>query len=80
MKIGSSIICIALIHLLLTACNNPQPQNGSSETRNGDYTTKVIDGCEYIEYDQGIMDHRVYSLTHKGNCRFCAERIKENGR
>lgn len=33
------------------------------------YKIKIIDGCEYIEYDEGFFDRRVYSLTHKGNCK-----------
>ena len=67
-------------YVLLTAvifCGcNPQPENGSTQTRNGDYVIKVIDSCEYIEYDIGLFSNRVYSLTHKGNCKFCAERCK----
>lgn len=65
-----------LVAVIFCGCN-PQPENGSSETSNGDYVTKVIDNCEYIEYDYGIFDQRVYSLTHKGNCKFCAERSKK---
>ena len=67
---------VLLVTVIFYSCN-PQPENGSSETRNGDYVTKVIDSCEYIEYDNGILKCRVYSLTHKGNCKFCAERSKK---
>ena len=62
---------VLLVAVIFCGCN-PQPENGS-----GDYVTKVIDSCEYIEYDYGIFDQRVYSLTHKGNCKFCAERSKK---
>ena len=65
-----------LLSVIFCGCN-PQPENGSIETSNGDYVTKVIDNCEYIEYDYGLFDQRVYSLTHKGNCKFCAERSKK---
>ena len=42
---------------------------GGTETGSiGDYSIKVIDGCEYIELDEGGGNTRVYSLTHKGNC------------
>ena len=36
----------------------------------GDYNIIIIDGCEYIEYDNNavLADWRVYSITHKGNC------------
>jgi len=36
---------------------------------NGEFSTVVIDGCEYIEKDYGILDHRIYGITHKGNCK-----------
>lgn len=68
-------ICL-MLSVIFYGCD-PQPQNGSSETNNGDFVTKVIDSCEYIEYDYGIFDQRVYSLTHKGNCKFCTERNKK---
>lgn len=35
--------------------------------------TYIIDSCEYI----GYMYMGNYTLTHKGNCRFCAERRKK---
>jgi hypothetical protein len=69
------IFLTLLCAVIFSGCN-PQPQNGSTETSNGDFVIKVIDSCEYIEYDNGIMEYRVYSLTHKGNCKFCAERSK----
>ena len=43
---------------------------GGRETGSiGDYSIKVIDGCEYIEFDMGVGNTRVYTLTHKGNCK-----------
>jgi hypothetical protein len=61
---------ILLAIVALSSCEpNPQPKGGSTETINGDYVIKVIDSCEYIEYDFGIFDQRVYTLTHKGNCK-----------
>lgn len=62
-----------LAAVILLGCN-PQPEKRSPEKSNGDFKIKIIDSCEYIEYDYGVLDQRVYSLTHKGNCRFCAER------
>jgi hypothetical protein len=34
----------------------------------------VIDSCEYIGYINAFHSD---VLTHKGNCKFCAERIKK---
>ncbi len=52
--------------IMTIGCQSPQ---GESETKKDGYTIKIIDGCEYIECDYGIFDRRVYSLTHKGNCK-----------
>lgn len=40
------------------------------------YEIKVIDSCEYIYVSCRPFD-RTFSLTHKGNCKFCAERSKK---
>lgn len=64
--------------LLLVGCfpKPPQPTvpTQSQDVKYGDYTIRVIDSCEYIEFDNGVLDQRVYTLTHKGNCIFCQKR------
>lgn len=61
---------IALLSLIglagMTACS-PITADKSEDTKSG-YKIKTIDGCQYIEVDDGILDQRIYSLTHKGNC------------
>lgn len=52
----------------MTACQ-PTPNGQSRTTTTDNYSIVVIDGCEYVEYDKGVLDQRVYSLTHKGNCK-----------
>jgi hypothetical protein len=37
---------------------------------------KVIDRCEYIYVSRRPFGPE-FSITHKGNCRYCAERAKE---
>lgn len=69
--------CFTLAYVLLLAvsfvgCTSPKGE--SSVDTGKDYSIKVIDSCEYIECDYGIFDQRVYSLTHKGNCKFCLAR------
>jgi hypothetical protein len=49
------------------ACGQSPSTERRTETQ-GNYSVVVIDGCEYIECDYGLLDQRVYSLTHKGNC------------
>lgn len=64
------ITCLLLLlsSLMLLGCETP-PGNRRS-VAGSDYTKIVeIEGCEYIEFDWGITDQRVYSLTHKGNCK-----------
>jgi len=33
------------------------------------YRVVVIDHCQYIEVSAGMGDTRVYTLTHKGDCK-----------
>ena len=60
------IILLALTALTMVGC-------GKDVT----YTTEgmpisIIDSCEYIKcYTYGV---NTYVYSHKGNCRFCAER------
>ena len=60
-KVLFVIVCI----IAMASCS---VQGGTETGSIGDYSIKVIDGCEYIELDMGRGNTRVYSLTHKGNC------------
>ena len=51
-------------------------EGGTKTGSIGDYTIKMIDGCEYIEFDRGGGEGRVYSLTHKGNCNSNSHKIR----
>ena len=69
--------CFALAYVLLVAvflvgCEKPQGEK-TVDTNKG-YNIKTIDSCEYIEVDSGIGDYYRYTLTHKGNCKFCLSR------
>ena len=67
-----------IVIILLASCTTPEGPKGDQQepVSYGDFKVKIIDSCEYIEYDYGIFDQRVYSITHKGNCKFCIERQK----
>ena len=71
--------CLIWIFIIfVVGCHETLPESDtkvSTETHNI-YKTVVIDSCEYIEYDYGIVDSRVYSITHKGNCKYCIGRNK----
>jgi hypothetical protein len=63
---------ILFITLFFFSCYD-QPK-GERVQGNG-YQIVVVDNCEYIEVKSMIgTDMGYYSLTHKGNCKFCIER------
>lgn len=59
------LVLLALTALMMVGC---RVENGSV------YTTTTIDSCEYII--QGSLLNRA-SITHKGNCRYCQERMRK---
>lgn len=60
----------------------PEPKVVTDKNKNGwgNYKITVIDSCEYIVYDDGIFDQRVYGITHKGNCKFCKLRSNQTNK
>ncbi len=45
------------------------PKQGRREDMQQDYSTVVIEGCEYIQVSSLTgLSMGIYSLTHKGNC------------
>ena len=63
---------VLLAVVFLIGCERPKREKNVTTGKN--YNIKTIDSCEYIEIDYGFVDNRVYSLTHKGNCKFCLAR------
>jgi hypothetical protein len=61
----AAVVAFAIFSL---GCGQSPSTERRMETKNN-YSVIVIDGCEYIECDYGILAQRVYSLTHKGNCK-----------
>lgn len=74
MKKLSLLICMAL---LMGGCVPETSEEQQESSKYGNFTIRVIDSCEYIEYSSGMLDQRVYGITHKGNCRFCASRLEK---
>ena len=62
------IILLTLIALMMAGCGDYEGKNQKSVALTG-YSDVEIDSCQYII---GYM-----VLAHKGNCRFCAERRKQ---
>jgi hypothetical protein len=38
------------------------------------YGLVIIDSCEYIEVNSTLR--QIYTLTHKGNCKFCRKKLQ----
>lgn len=70
MKAMKKIILLALTALMMVGCGEKSTQPRElHETR-----TYIVDSCEYVGWAIGS---RSGILAHKGNCRFCAERRKQ---
>ena len=62
------IILLALTALVMAGCTE-KDSNGHIAINTGyanNPEIEIIDSCEYVGWG--------YSLAHKGNCKFCAER------
>lgn len=62
-------LLFVIVAMMLCVSCAPKNEDGSirldSKNANDPHVV-VIDSCEYIKWG--------YGLTHKGNCKFCAER------
>jgi hypothetical protein len=64
---------VLLVSIILLGCEKDGEVVSSLNDK--DIKIYVIDNCEYIgDVRGGSRDF----LTHKGNCKFCAERAKIN--
>lgn len=67
-----------IIIILLVFVSSCDPQGGQIISKIDDYDVKIIDSCEYLQYSRLVGTNTgVYSLTHKGNCKYCIERNKK---
>ena len=66
------LLLLALLAMIMVGCkeNTNNDRNYATDEREYTYKVLVIDSCEYIRISG------FYGLSHKGNCRFCAERNK----
>lgn len=60
------LLLIAFVVLAMVGCDYKNPDGSYDTSRSLSFETIVIDSCEYIS--------ALYTLAHKGNCKFCAER------
>lgn len=75
----NKIVLLALATLITARCDNKTDVKKIEEAKrlNG-YNIVVIDSCEYLEKSKQVGVYYGYGyFAHKGNCRFCAERRKQ---
>jgi hypothetical protein len=64
-----------LVAVIFCGCENESNTQVVKEEKLQEYKIIVIDSCEYIEKYNGYQ--LGMNFSHKGNCKFCAERSKK---
>lgn len=64
---------VLLVAVIFCGCDTTVSKNPTGERYFGsDIEVLAVDSCEYL-----IFASDTRSITHKGNCKFCAERSKK---
>lgn len=82
------IILLTLVTLMMVGCSESQETKYKQRVKckqervERGYSVIIVDGCEYIEKTDdyhvgGDCGVKAGYVAHKGNCRFCAERRKQ---
>lgn len=71
------IIILALVTLMMVGCKYKTDAEIEEAKRLNGYNIVVIDSCEYLEKSKSAGYYGFGYLAHKGNCRFCTERRKQ---
>ena len=69
-SIAFAYVLLAVVFLI--GCEKPQGEK-TVDTNKG-YNIKTIDSCEYIMWGSS---YGFLNVTHKGNCKYCILRTKE---
>ena len=64
------LLLLALTAMMMVGCDQQQYANDMTKD---DFGVCVYDSCEYLIAAHGYKGF----LAHKGNCKFCAERRKQ---
>jgi hypothetical protein len=79
-KISKTVAFGLLVGIILCGCQHERTV--SEPPTATEYSTIVIDSCEYLQYYADLKfalaytqhDYKAQFLTHKGNCEFCLSR------
>ena len=63
------LFLLVLTAIMMVGCDYQNPDGSYNTSKSLYFETIVIDSCEYVE--------GYYRLAHKGNCRFCQERMRK---
>ena len=67
---------IALLFIFMIGCSPKQYDNNHIYMPSIiQPRTVIIDSCEYIEYQIDNVPGRPTAITHKGNCKYCKQRL-----
>jgi hypothetical protein len=83
-KLGISFYAI-LVTVIFCGCDNTKERTIAEPPPSNEYSTVIIDGCEYLQYQVDLKYGNAYTtsgyktkmITHKGNCKYCTERSKK---
>lgn len=62
------LILLALTAIMMVGCDGQNPDGSYNTSKSLYLETIVIDSCEYVK--------GYYMLAHKGNCKYCHERMR----
>lgn len=75
MKLKLCYISILIASVLICSCESPKTENDEQVL---EYDVIEIDSCEYIMVQSETYSwKKVTSIAHKGNCKYCLERRKQ---
>ena len=64
---------LLLMIILISSCETTVPErsiNGNEKYSGMSFSVIEIDSCEYV-----MLSSDIRSLTHKGNCQYCKNRL-----
>jgi|APSaa5957512622_1039677.scaffolds.fasta_scaffold23190_4 hypothetical protein len=76
------LLLAIIIVASLAGCNKSENATKTEIQKKPEVVTVVVvvEGCEYVLYQQKDSYAGMGGLTHKGNCKFCEEKAEKNKR
>jgi hypothetical protein len=63
------LLLLALTAIMMVGCDDRTTAEIEEAERLNGFNVIIVDSCEYVSHG--------YWLAHKGNCKFCTERRKQ---